>query len=863
MAFVVPCGALAALLNFFDFSLGWGLTCLLGQIVALLCFRIFGPAGGALAFSIGSIATLSIWLHPWAWFVWSLEGIFLAFRGKTEKYSLVVNDITFWLFLGGPLIGVIYSTQLGTDTATTLSAVLKQSLNAIANAALAESFYLVLTSTSKKLPRISPGAGIIGVVLSFLIIPLAIFSIFINRNQETDLRSVIRHHLSESLTDVLTQLNATEADGKTVIIGLARLALSQTKNTSEASAKISDFLQVFSSEDNRVDCEIIDIREEVGAPLEEFTTSTYGLTRKVRFEFDGTTYRLSYRESFARLESIFEKNVNRELLGDIGASGYHLYAPNNELIFSRLSGEMPVWVPERLQKALSQDEISDNGSLGRLAPGLPLMGTLGSSVHYASALIHDHNFRLIVVTDPADLIREARWLQNSTLGVTLAIVLTAILLSAFIARWAERELSRLLDAIELLGGGNKTTLSPNFDSLVLTIQDLVRKLLDTESAAAKERERMNFIMETSPFVTYRLSVEKATGRVKMLELGTSASKVFGYENSEMAALGWWPEHVHPDDRNLHTIKSSDLKERLSPIQFRFRHGSGEFIWLLQTASLSSQTDEEAIYIGAFYDVTRVKEVELQLAQSSKLATLGELSAGIAHELNQPLSIIRLASMNLINRFKADQLVEGELERRVTRIQAQVDRATQIIDYLRDFGRTPEHRKELVSLNSCLAEVRGVLLKEFSLVDIRLKIQIPQDEKYVKGNATQLEQVMFNLLLNAKDAIIERRKTVADLHGLVNVEIVTENSCYCIVVLDNGGGIPNNLINKIFDPFITTKPAGAGTGLGLSISYGIIRDMAGSIAVENAEDGAKFTISLPQADSSLQGDADNFASGMTS
>lgn len=860
VALALPLGVLAAFINLFDFSLGWGLTCLVGQIVALLCFRILGPLGGAVAFSIGSITTLSIWLHPWAWLVWTIEGIFLAFRAKTEKYSLVVSDITFWLILGGPLIASFYSTQLGTDSATTLSAVLKQSLNAIASAALADAFYLVVATGSKKLSRISPGAGIIAVVLSFLIIPLATFSIFVNRNQESDLRSIVRNNLSESLTDVVTQLEAAEADGNAMMIGLARLALSQTEDTTDASAKISDLLLKFSSNDYRADYEIIDLRNEDRATSKEYPTNASGFMREVRFVFHGTPYRLAYRESFTRLEFILQQNINRRLLGDLGPSAYHFYAPNNEILFIRQSGETPVWFPGRMKQALSLDEISDYGTVGRVEPRQPGMGTLGSSVHYASMLMPENNYRLIVVVDPSSLIRDARWLQNSVLGFTLAIVLTAILLSAYIARWAERELSRLLDALELLGGGNKKSLSLHFDSLVLRIQELVRKVLDTESAAAKERERLNFIMETSPFVTYTLALEKGTGHVKVLELGTSAAKVFGYNASQMAQVGWFPEHVHPDDCYLHATNSLELKERLEPIQFRFRHSCGDFIWLLQTAFLSSQTDDEATYVGAFYDVTRVKEIERQLAQSSKLATLGELSAGIAHELNQPLSIIKLASLNLINRFKADQLVEGELERRVNRIQAQVGRATQIIDYLRDFGRSPEQRKEAISLNSCLKEVRKVLLKELSLVDIRLKIQIPDDEMFIIGNSTQLEQVMFNILLNAKDAIIERRKTVENLRGFVDVEIINTNSCYGIVVRDNGGGVPDNLMNKIFDPFITTKPAGAGTGLGLSISYGIIRDMAGSLLAENNGDGAQFTIYLPRANSSLQGGADNGASG---
>jgi C4-dicarboxylate-specific signal transduction histidine kinase len=253
----------------------------------------------------------------------------------------------------------------------------------------------------------------------------------------------------------------------------------------------------------------------------------------------------------------------------------------------------------------------------------------------------------------------------------------------------------------------------------------------------------------------------------------------------------------------------------------------------------------------FRDMTERLGLQAQIVQSSKLATLGEMATGIAHELNQPLNIIRLAVENLRRKVgdEAAQPAPASVEHKLGRIVAQVDRAATIIDRMRVFGRRAREDATDVDVRRAVENAAGMIDSQLRDKDIEIEITGPGSGPLVRGHPVELEQVILNLLSNARDAIAGQSRRDG---GRIVIAIETTNdpaggpARALIRVADTGGGVPEALLDRLFEPFFTTKPPGQETGLGLSVSYGIIANMGGTIEARNRGRGAEFVISLPIA-----------------
>ena len=186
-----------------------------------------------------------------------------------------------------------------------------------------------------------------------------------------------------------------------------------------------------------------------------------------------------------------------------------------------------------------------------------------------------------------------------------------------------------------------------------------------------------------------------------------------------------------------------------------------------------------------------------------------------------------------------------LSDKLGRIVGQVDRASEIINHMRIFGRNDAGKVEDVDLKDALLGAIDLVKEQVRLSGIELISDIPETCRNVSGHRLQLEQVIINLLINARDAINEHEGGGSGLKQ-IKVAIIDDASSEKVrlIVQDTGGGISDEFINRIFEPFFTTKAVGHGTGLGLSISYGIIGGMDGHIEAANVDGGAKFTIVLP-------------------
>jgi two-component system NtrC family sensor kinase len=235
----------------------------------------------------------------------------------------------------------------------------------------------------------------------------------------------------------------------------------------------------------------------------------------------------------------------------------------------------------------------------------------------------------------------------------------------------------------------------------------------------------------------------------------------------------------------------------------------------------------------------------QLMEAGKMASLGELSAGVAHEINNPLAIIlteRQLLLDLLEQTKnLDDGFKKELTESLSQMDVQINRCKRITHNLLRFSRRTRSVIEKVDLNSFLEEVVELMEREARSSGIRFQTELDENLKPVLSDPSQLQQVFLNLITNAIDAHDGKP------YGTVRISTRAddEHQKAHIVFADTGSGIPKEILDKIFDPFFTTKAVGKGTGLGLSICYSIMQRLGGSISVKSqVGEGAEFTVTIP-------------------
>lgn len=237
--------------------------------------------------------------------------------------------------------------------------------------------------------------------------------------------------------------------------------------------------------------------------------------------------------------------------------------------------------------------------------------------------------------------------------------------------------------------------------------------------------------------------------------------------------------------------------------------------------------------------TVLRQQQQQLVQSAKLASIGELATGVAHELNNPLNNISLVIGNELDHLAEGVVTPERLIGELELVQQQVERAACIVKQLRTFGRSALEEMVPLSLYDTLTSSLNLVRHQFQLDNITVRREFSPGCPYILGDRLQLEQVFVNLLTNARHALATvRTKEVA---------VTTRLTCDSvkIIVRDTGCGMPPDIQERVFDPFFTTKAVGEGTGLGLSIAHGIIQSHKGAISVESMPgNGTSFTVILP-------------------
>ena len=390
--------------------------------------------------------------------------------------------------------------------------------------------------------------------------------------------------------------------------------------------------------------------------------------------------------------------------------------------------------------------------------------------------------------------------------------------------------------------------SPVFDENGKAVAVMEMTMDITERKALEERLRRSelkylAIFNNIPTSVFVLDQEN----LEILDCNSTAERVYGWSREELLSRSFL-DFFLPDERERYfsQIKAFTVLNRA-------RHHTAEGKPFYVDIMLSpSEYMDYPVFLLSTHDITDRLEAEQKVVQAGKMATLGEMATGVAHELNQPLTVIKTASSFLMRKVGQQATVDPEILATLAgEIDSHVDRASKIITHMRNFGRRTDLVLEQVSVNEVLLAATEFFGRQLAQREIELIWDLEDNLPLILAIANLLEQVFTNLLLNARDAIEERAEKEPGAPRRITLRTWQEPPLVFAMVSDTGTGVPKALLPRLFEPFFTTKRVGKGTGLGLSISYGLIKDFGGAILVENKDperdpdgSGAVFTLRFP-------------------
>jgi PAS domain S-box-containing protein len=368
-----------------------------------------------------------------------------------------------------------------------------------------------------------------------------------------------------------------------------------------------------------------------------------------------------------------------------------------------------------------------------------------------------------------------------------------------------------------------------------------------------ERKRMDEALRQSE-QSYRILLESTHDSIIVVDAETSkvvfgnrrAARMFGFDPVLHDGVGVnLLDFIHPDDREI-AIKGfvEDLyqQERRQRYDVRANTKDGREIWVSSLGTRIEFQGRVAVLLS-LRDVTKDKQMEEekrrleeQIQLAGRLAAVGELAAGVAHELNNPIAAIQGFAQLLKGRKDLDATINRDLET----IYKESQRASKITQNLLAFARKHEPEKSFISLNEALEKTLELRAHQMEVNNIELVVELAPDLPKTMGDFHQMQQVFMNIINNAEQAMVE-----AHGKGQLVVQTGRVGRMIQMTFTDNGPGISEENLEKVFDPFFTTKEVGKGTGLGLSICYGLVQAHGGRIyAKSKLGEGTTFVVEIP-------------------
>ena len=336
----------------------------------------------------------------------------------------------------------------------------------------------------------------------------------------------------------------------------------------------------------------------------------------------------------------------------------------------------------------------------------------------------------------------------------------------------------------------------------------------------------------------------------IVEVSEIGIELLGFENRDELIGKHFFKYVPTDEKIIiEEAIQKTLNEGIEQnVELKIRK-KNQSLFLSEISLTLIQSTETALFsfMITIRDISQRKKMEKKQIHADRMSSLGEMASGIAHEINQPLNTLSLVVDNILYEAAKDENIGKEyLKKKTAKIFTNITRIKNIIDHIRAFSRTNDNYVMTgFDINLSINNAVNMISKQLEHLDISLDIQLEGNPPLIIGNTYQFEQVIINMLSNAKDALLEKKKIRKAPFGmLVGIRSFKDNQSFIIEITDNGIGISDEDMENIILPFYTTKDTGKGTGLGLSISFQIIKEMDGAIEISsNKHTGTTFKIIL--------------------
>ncbi|MCF6246038.1 MAG: ATP-binding protein [Desulfobacula sp.] len=369
---------------------------------------------------------------------------------------------------------------------------------------------------------------------------------------------------------------------------------------------------------------------------------------------------------------------------------------------------------------------------------------------------------------------------------------------------------------------------------------MTSELKSSTNRLTKSQEKYRSLFKSGPNPIF--VVNKKT--FEILDANPNATHLFGFNRDELVGMDLFKLASTEDGRFLNDY--SEGETMLTRSKVRFEKKDGRVLFVNIHASPSEYRNKDVIIVAAT-DITELVEKDSQLIQASKMTNLEKMSAGIAHEINQPLNAIKMGSeyLSMMNQRK-QKIDDKDYQMVVTQISTQVSRAAEIVGRLKSFSRKADFSREVTDINLCIQSVSKIIGRQIALQNIDLVLDLDKNIPNILAHNNRMEQVIFNLVTNARDAVNERIEKYQNIEkGRITITTFFNGQDVGITLSDNGTGIAPDQKERIFESFYTTKEMGEGLGLGLPIIHGIVRDYNGTISVSSKPGaGASFRLLFP-------------------
>jgi PAS domain S-box-containing protein len=384
-----------------------------------------------------------------------------------------------------------------------------------------------------------------------------------------------------------------------------------------------------------------------------------------------------------------------------------------------------------------------------------------------------------------------------------------------------------------------------------------RKRADEERERLLASERAAFAEAVAAQQRFRDLVNSVEGIVweadvpsfQFLFVSKQAERVLGYPVERwLSEPTFWKDHVHPEDQEwaLQFCQTATAEKRDHEFEYRMIAADGSVVWLRDLVTVVVEGDRVTRVRGVMVDLTNRKQAEdalrqaqVDLAHVSRVTTMGELTASLAHEVNQPIAAAVTNANTCLRWLTRDHPDVEEARAAAMRIVKDGTRAAEIISRIRLLFKKGIQQREVVDVNEVIREIIVLLRSEATRYNIFVQTELAADLPQIMGDGVQLQQVMMNLIMNSIDAM----KDVEGTRELVIKSQRAENEQLLVSVSDTGAGLPPQQSDQIFNAFFTTKPH--GTGMGLRISRSIVESHGGRLrAAGNSPRGASFCFTLP-------------------